>query len=137
MGLTPTTLLASLLSAHQPLLSFLISLGAPVVYPMRGVRLHRPISIAAIQRAHGQAAALGGKVISIVQHAGVGIVLATAVSIISTSIQLGAKRVLVWACTNKAMPLVWTFMSVACDGRLRLQDCFEMQQSTVEPRPPL
>lgn len=46
MGLTPTLLAslgpsvaeASLLSTHRPLLSllsFLISLGAPVVYPMR------------------------------------------------------------------------------------------------------
>lgn len=43
MGLTPTLLASlgpsvaetSLLSAHRPLLSFLISLGAPAVYPMR------------------------------------------------------------------------------------------------------
>ena len=43
MGLTPTILVSlgpsiaetSLLSAHRPLLSFLISLGAPAVYPTR------------------------------------------------------------------------------------------------------
>lgn len=39
--------------------------------------------------------------------------LAAAPSVISPSAQLGEKTFSVWACTNKAMPLVWTFMSVA------------------------
>ena len=50
MGLTPTILASlgpsvpetSLLSAHRPLLSFLISLGAPAVYPARVFEFNDP-----------------------------------------------------------------------------------------------
>ena len=56
---------------------------------------------------------LGGKLSVLFSMLKYALSLAAAVSIISTSVQLGTKTVLVWACTNKAMPLVWTFMSVA------------------------
>ena len=121
MGLTPTLLASlgpsvaetSLLSAHRPLLSFLISLGAPVVYPMRVFDFTDPFSLLQHKQHMFKPPLLGGKssvLCSILEYA---FSLAAAVSIISTSVQLGAKTVLVWACTNKAMPLVWTFMSVA------------------------
>ena len=53
MGLTPTILASigpsvaetSLLSAHRPLLSFLISVGAPAVYPTRVFEFTDPYSV--------------------------------------------------------------------------------------------
>ena len=121
MGLTPTLLASlgpsvaeiSLLSAHRPLLSFLISLGAPVVYPTRVSEFTDPFLLLKRKEHMPKPPLLGRSstvLCSILEYA---FSLAAAASIISTSAQLGEKTFLVWACTNKVMPLVWTFMSVA------------------------
>ena len=79
MGLTPTLLASlgpsvaetSLLSAHRPLLSFLISLGAPVVYPMRVFDFTDPFSLLQHKQHMFKPPLFGGEVISIVQYIGV------------------------------------------------------------------
>lgn len=121
MGLTPALLASlgpsvaeiSLLSAHRPLLSCLISLGAPVVYPTRVSDFTAPFLLLKRKERMPRPPLLGRSLTvlcSILEYA---FSLAAAASIISTSTQLGEKTFLVWACTNKAMPLVWTFTSVA------------------------
>ena len=121
MGLTPTILASmgpsvaetSLLSAHRPLLSFLISLGAPAVYPTRVFEFTDPYSVLRHKEHVLRLPLLGTRsaiICSVLEYV---FALAAAASIISTSAQLGAKTILVWACTNQAMPLIWTFLSAA------------------------
>ena len=121
MGLTPTILASlgpsvaetSLLSAHRPLLSFLISLGAPAVYPARVFEFTDPYSVLR-HKEHLLRLPLWGTrsaiICSVLEYF---FAVAAATTIISTSVQLGAKTILVWNCTNQAMPLVWTFLSAA------------------------
>ena len=116
MGLTPTILASlgpsvaetSLLSAHRPLLSFLISLGAPAVYPTRVFEFTDPYSVLRHKEHVLRLPLLGTRsaiICSILEYL---FALVAAISIILTSAQLGAKTILVWACTNQAMPLIWT-----------------------------
>jgi len=58
--------------------------------------------------------------------------LAAAASIISTSAQLGGKTTLVWACTNQAMPLIWTSLSAATHIRADL--AYEIALSSGDRR---
>ena len=119
MGLTPTILASmgpsvaetSLLSAHRPLLSFLISLGAPAVYPTRVFEFTDPYSVLRHKEHVLRLPLLGPRTAIICSVLEYLFALAAVASIISTSAQLGAKTILVWACTNQAMPLVWTFLS--------------------------
>ena len=70
IGLTPTILASlgpsvaetSLLSAHRPLLSFLISLSAPAVYPARVFEFTDPYSVLGHKEHLLKAAAMGNKV---------------------------------------------------------------------------
>jgi len=121
MGLTPTILASlgpsvaetSLLSAHRPLLSFLISLGAPAVYPTRIFEFTDPHSVLRHKEHVLRLPLLGTRsaiICSVLEYV---FALAAAASIISTSAQLGGKTILVWACTNQAMPLIWTSLSAA------------------------
>lgn len=121
VGLTPTILASlgpsvaetSLLSAHRPLLLFMISLGAPAVYPARVFEFTDPYSVLR-HKEHLLRLPLWGTrsaiICSVLEYV---FALAAATTIISTSVQLGAKTILVWNCTNQAMPLVWTFLSAA------------------------
>ena len=119
MGLTPTILASlgpsvaetSLLSAHRPLLSFLISLGAPAVYPTRVFEFTDPYSVLRHKEHVLKLPLLGTRsaiICSVLEYM---FALAAAASIILTSAQLGSKTILVWACTNQTMPLIWTFLS--------------------------
>ena len=121
MGLTPTILASlgpsvaetSLLSAHRPFLSFLISIGAPAVYPMRVFEFVDPYSVLRHKEHVLRPPLLGTRsamIFSILEYI---FALAAAISIILTSAQLGAKTILVWACTNQAMPLIWTSLPAA------------------------
>ena len=116
MGLTPTILASlgpsvaetSLLSAHRPFLSFLISLGAPAIYPTRVFDFVDPYSVLRHKEHMLRLPLMGPRfaiICSILEYV---FALAAAMSIILTSVQLGAKTILVWACTNQTMPLVWT-----------------------------
>ena len=92
-----------------------------------GVRLHQPIFITATQRAYVQAAALRGEIISIVQHAEVCIVSSCSCK----------HHLYVCSARNEDSPGVGLYEQsnatcldfyvgcYTCDGRLRLQDCFE------------
>ena len=93
-----------------------------------GFRLHRPIFIAAIQRAHGQAAALGGEVISIVQRAGVCIVSSYSCKhhlYVCSARSEDSPGVGLYEQSNAAC-LDLIVGCYTCDGRFRLQDCFEL-----------
>ncbi|KAI9707801.1 MAG: hypothetical protein M1836_000763 [Candelina mexicana] len=119
MGLTPTILASlgpsvaetSLLSAHRPFLSFLISLGAPAVYPTRVFDFIDPYSVLKHKKHVLRLPQLGTRSASMCSALEYLFALAAAATIISTSTQLGQKTILVWGCTNQAMPLIWTFLS--------------------------
>lgn len=115
LGLMPTILASvspsvaeiSLLSAHRPLLSFLISMGAPAIWPTRVFEYTNPVQ------------ALGGHErivikqlrpwIAILLSVGQYIfALGCVVNIVTTSIQLGRNSILTWGCTTTFTPLLWT-----------------------------
>ncbi len=121
MGLTPTILASlgpavaetSLLSAHRPFLSLLISLRAPAVYPTRVFEFTDPNSVLRHNEHVLRLPLLGTRSATICSILEYLFALAAAAIIVSTSVQRGQKTVLVWNCTNQAMPLIWTCLSAA------------------------
>ncbi len=121
MGLTPAILASlgpavaetSLLSAHRPFLSLLISLRAPAVYPTRVFEFTDPNSVLRHNEHVLRLPLLGTRSATICSILKYLFALAAAAIIVSTSVQRGQKTVLVWNCTNQAMPLIWTCLSAA------------------------
>lgn len=118
MGLIPTLLSSlgpgvaetSLLCAHRPLLSFLISLVPHIL--MRVLAFTDPYLILRHKDHMLKLAPLGrmsAVLCSIPEYV---VALAAAASIISTSVEFGGNSVLLWACEKKAMPLGWTLSAV-------------------------
>ena len=122
LGLTPTLLASigpsfaeiSLLSAHRPLLSFLISMGATAIWPNRIfeyihppeiLRQRRKCSIRASKLCHWPAAmmSLGQYIIAI----------GAMTNVMTTSIELGRKSILTFGCTTTFAPLLWSTLPSA------------------------
>jgi hypothetical protein len=116
LGLLPTLLSTigpsipeiALLSSYRPVLSFILSLGAPVIWPSRIFEYNDP-----------QNAVISGEAklslpprrawvavgISLCQYL---FSLAAVANVLSTAIEMCQKSVLVWSCTATFTPLLWT-----------------------------
>ncbi|KAF2804817.1 uncharacterized protein BDZ99DRAFT_467066 [Mytilinidion resinicola] len=127
LGLMPTLLSTigpsvadiSLLSAHRPLLAFLISLGAPAVWPTRLFEHSDPV------RVLGSSAGSSTRGILLVVHvsarwawmarplSAVQYLLAAgaAANVVTTSVELGRNSILSWGCTTTFGPLLWTTLA--------------------------
>ena len=119
LGLLPTLLSAigpsvaeiSLLSIHRPLLSFLISMGAPAIWPSRLFEYTNPLS--SLKRGENRLVVSGLQprlaiLASVVEYV---VVMGAVANIISTSIGIGQNKILAWGCTTTFMPLLWTTLS--------------------------
>jgi hypothetical protein len=98
--LGPAVAETSLLSAHRPLLSLLVSMGAPAIWPTRVFEYNDPAKVLerenrlVLSRLNPYLAV----VLSTLQY-----LLATGAvaNIFTTSIQLGQNAILTWGCTNE------------------------------------
>lgn len=115
LGLLPTFLSTigpsiaeiSLLSAHRPLLSLLISLGAPAIYPTRLFEYINPVQALGDHRDRltlkrmrpWRAAGL-----SALQYI---LAIGAVVNNITTSTNVGTNTILAWGCTTTFAPLIW------------------------------
>lgn len=107
--LGPTMAELALLSTHRPVLSLLISLGAPVYWVTRVFEFHDPRDAARggrlIIRKKGPRIAI---LISIVQYV---LAAMAAANFISTMVEIGRKTTLAWACTTAFAPLLWSTLA--------------------------
>ncbi|KAI1413037.1 hypothetical protein F5Y13DRAFT_40747 [Hypoxylon sp. FL1857] len=125
-ALGPTIAELSLLSVHRPLLSLLISLGAPVSIPTRMFEFEDPRDIVngktgklVVNRISGRVAIL----ISAIQYV---LAVIAATNVIATMVAVGRNTTLAWACTTQFAPLLWAVLalfvaSVAMVGTLLIK----------------
>lgn len=120
LGLTPTILSVlgpsvaemALLSMHRPLLSLLLSLGAPAVYPGRflvwedPLRANEPQTGAWVVRPFSLPWAI---VVSITQYV---LALGAIAIIVHNAWTMGIRAVLVWDCDSSYWPLLWVILSI-------------------------
>lgn len=116
-GFGPSVAEISLLSSHRPLLAFLLSIGAPAVYPTRVFEYDNPMEVLQPDppkiyrleiRPRGN---LSAATISLLEYV---FAIGASVNMINTSWELGIKSVLDWSCTTYFVPLIWTFIPLFC-----------------------
>jgi hypothetical protein len=102
----------SLLSAHRPVLSFLISMGAPAIWPTRIFEYNDPEKILT---GDGGVFIFGAihtwwiaTAISVCQYI---FAIGALANIVTTSVELGQKSILSWGCTTTFLPLLWTTLA--------------------------
>ena len=120
LGLTPTILSVlgpsvaeiALLSMHRPILSALLSLGAPAIFPGRflvwedPLRANEPQTGAFIVSRFSPAVAIA---IAAAQYV---IVLGAVAVMVHTAFTMGIRAVLVWYCDASYWPLLWVVLSL-------------------------
>ena len=116
LGLMPTLLASigpsfaeiSLLSAHRPLLSFLISMGASAIWPNRIFEYVHPPEILRRRSRSAWASKMRpwpAVMMSLAQYI---VAIGAIVNGIMTSIEVGRKSILAFGCTTTFAPLVWS-----------------------------
>jgi len=145
LGLLPTLLSAigpsvaeiSLLSTHRPLLSFLISVGAPAIWPTRLFEYTNPLS--SLQRGENKLVVLELRswlviLASVVEYV---VVMGAVANIISTSVGIGQSTILAWGCTTTFMPLLWTTLSCVIHfiaaSSYAITKCLAENRSSMSP----
>lgn len=124
LGLTPTILSnlgptiaeIALLSSQRPLLSLLLSMGAPVTYPSRFLEFKNPFDLL---RRPDRPSTL--KItfkpsrfaieIAFFQYL---LAILAIVNLLATSWEMGRKSVLSWRCSVSWLPLMWAITPIAC-----------------------
>lgn len=120
LGLAPTTLSVlgpsvaeiALLSLNRPILSFLLSLGAPAVFPGRfllwddPLRAHEPSTGAFIVRPFSRKWAI---LVSVIQYL---VALACCGNILEAMWSIGIRSIVTWDCKHSYWPLLWVVLSI-------------------------
>lgn len=102
----PSVAEISLLSSHRPLLSFLISMGVPAIWPTRLFEYTNPIS--ALESGENKLAIpkLGTWIAIVTSLLDYVIVIGAIANIMETSTEIGQKAILTWGCTTTFAPLL-------------------------------
>ncbi|MCJ1426106.1 hypothetical protein MMC29_004008 [Sticta canariensis] len=101
----------SLLSAHRPLLSLLISIGAPAIRPTRIFEYIHPTETLHERRGAlrtGQMRPWPAAMTSLAQYI---VAIGAIVNIITTSISVDRKSILAWGCTFTYAPVMYSIIS--------------------------
>jgi hypothetical protein len=96
----------SMLSSHRPLLSFLLSMGAPAVYQWRSFQYEYPPSSLPKRPSFWTAEKRGRKwwiLISLMQYI---LALLSVANVMTTSWQLGFNTVMTWKCNSNYFPFL-------------------------------
>lgn len=103
----------SLLSSHRPVLSALLALGAPAMYPNRVFEYtHPPDALRSLPGDRGllkmqPALSVAVSILEYFLAAG------TVANNIELAVRIGVRSVLAWACNSWAMPLLWVLYPVS------------------------
>ena len=103
----------SLLSTHRPFLSFLLSIGAPSVWPTRIFTYDDPATCVGrgVNRIDvGPQPLWRARLLSVAQYV---LVIASIANLFQVSIELGSQTVLSWACTLDYGLLAWALVPLA------------------------
>ncbi|KAF1966708.1 hypothetical protein BU23DRAFT_485887 [Bimuria novae-zelandiae CBS 107.79] len=124
LGLTPTILTSfgpaiaeiALLSSRRPLLSWLLSMGAPAAFPSRFLAFENPVELLRRPERPGTLSVPHKPVrfafiLSVLQYV---LAVVAIVNLIATSLELGLKTVVSWRCSVSWLPLMWAFTPIAC-----------------------
>ncbi|KAF1952895.1 hypothetical protein CC80DRAFT_571289 [Byssothecium circinans] len=124
LGLTPTILASlgptiaeiALLSSRRPLLSLLLSMGAPVTYPSRFLQFENPVDLLRRPERPGilkmaRQPLRFAMAISVFQYV---FAMLAIINLIATSVELGRKTVVSWRCSASWLPLMWAITPIAC-----------------------
>ena len=121
-GLIPTLLSCvgnsvpeiSLLASQRPMLTMLLTLGAPGMYPARFTEYVNPLEVpdeAASKRAFSGARGVTRRTMMILlQYL---LAMATTANNLELSLRLGSRSVLAWGCRSWYMPMVWVLFSMS------------------------
>lgn len=120
LGLLPSLMSAigpsiaeiSLLSSQRPVLSFLLSMGAPAVSPTRVFEFNDPLVVLGVQNdskwvVHRFRSWISG-IVSATEYL---LAMAAVVNMIYASVQLGRNTIVAWACTTTCLPFLWTIVA--------------------------
>ncbi|KAI1780136.1 hypothetical protein F4818DRAFT_401936 [Hypoxylon cercidicola] len=108
--LGPTIAELALLSTHRPILSLLISLGAPVYWVIRAFEFHDPRDAARGGRlVMGETSTSIAVLISAAQYV---LAVMAAATVAFTMVETGRRTTLAWACTTPFAPLLWSSLAV-------------------------
>jgi len=149
LGLTPTMLSqlgpklseSSMLSYRRPGLSFLLSMGAPTVFPGRIFTYESPFeTLKAVVKDQPLAQYLSRtrfiaerpRVVGFIEYV---ITLGAIYNIVDQSIQLGWRSVLSWACTTTWLPMAWVLFP-GLIHTLAAVAFYQIPKSVKEPIPP-
>lgn len=121
LGLMPTLLASigpsfaeiSLLSAHRPLLSFLISMGASAIWPNRMFEYIHPPEILRRRSKSPWAGKMRfwpAVMMSLAQYV---VAIGAIANVMTTSIEVGRKSILAFGCTTTFAPLLWSSLPSA------------------------
>ena len=142
LGLTPTILASlgpaiaeiALLSSRRPLLSLLLSMGAPVTYSSRFLQFDNPVDL--LRRPEQPSILRMARkplrfaiAISFFQYV---FAILAIINLIATSVELGRKSVVSWRCSVSWLPLMWAITPIACYAPAVLS--FELYRRKV-PKP--
>lgn len=120
LGILPTLLSwigvsiseTALLSAHRPILSFLLSLAAPAIWPTRVFEYTNPSELLAKGPGKLELHRLDPWKAGLLSALEYTFAIAAVVNIFLLSWDMGNKTILSWGCTNVVGPLIWTSLAV-------------------------
>lgn len=102
----------SLLSSQRPVLSVLLALGAPAMYPNRVFEYtHPPDALNSLPGNRGLSRLRPSRslIVSIIEYF---LAAATVANNIELAIRIGVRSVLAWGCNSWSMPLLWVLFPV-------------------------
>lgn len=119
LGILPTLLSwigvsiseTALLSAHRPILSFLLSLAAPAIWPTGVFEYNNPADLLAKGPGKPELHRLGPWKAGLLSALEYTFAIAAVVNIFLLSWDMGNKTILSWGCTNVVGPLIWTSLA--------------------------
>lgn len=144
LGLAPTTLSVlgpsvaemALLSLHRPFLSFLLSLGAPAVFPGRfllwndPLRANEPSTGAFIVQPFSKKISI---LVSVIQY----LVAATCCgNIFHATYAIGLRSIISWDCRSSYWPLLWVVLSLVIHftATISLRAAIQHKKGVTTPR---
>lgn len=125
----------SLLSAHRPLLSMALSLGAPATFPMRAFEFDDPNRVLSLEDNRTILRPFGRNwarlAITVMQYI---FAVGAALNTIYNMVELGSLTILAWGCTTQFTPLMWAMISGIVNLTAAISYAFIKRRITLRQR---
>jgi hypothetical protein len=137
-NLGPTLAESSILTLERPFLSLLLAIGGPSIYPARPFDYYDPLE--AIKQPSTKFLNISPRQLSYPAASVLQYVIASsaAANVITVSLELGMKTIVVWKKVNSYLPLTWVLLPIVLHigAALRLRLFIATVSSTRQHRPP-